>query len=369
MSRNKAPDRIKRSILHREVRQLGFGMIDFRQIIESIRIKNVVRLLNDSLHPLNAIIKSSLNSSIIKISNLKSIRPTIDRAITNIKRIWDNNLISTDSENSTDSLKIVLSEYIGNVIQPKFKNQRMTIRHKHDTLLEIMLYDRYHPILKKLDKSTKQILQHVQTDLTIYANPQKPAYELVPLRGRLIPYNKITTKLIRLAINYTGPVTTKMIKEPNPELITTLGRNITKLTNVRLKTVLLRAIHGDIYSGTRLKKFGMADTDLCQRCSEPETVEHQLFECSYVKELWRITSKITSVPTIDLNTVLGHNELHDKMTITIHAEVIRNLLAIERPTISQIKMIKSIVKRLSIIEKGITKFQINQMINALNFIT
>ena len=57
------------------------------------------------------------------------------------------------------------------------------------------------------------------------------------------------------------------------------------------------------------------------------------------------------------------------MTITLHAEIIRNLLAIERPIINQLKLIKSITKKLSIIEKGITKFQISQMIKTLDSIT
>ena len=370
MSKSKAPDRIKRSILHGEVKLLGFGMIDFRQIVDSIRIKNVLRLLNDSSHPLNTIIKASLNTSIVRISNVKKIRATIDEAVTQIRKIWERSLCNTNPlDNSQDILKIVLAEYVGNVIQPKYKNQRMTILHRHDTLMEIINSNREHPILKKIDKNLRCILHYTQSDLSIYGNLQRPSHDAIPLNNKLISINKITTKMIRVSIKGPCVITTKMITNPNPEIIKALGRNIKNLTNVRLKAVFLRAIHGDVYSGTRLKKFGMSDTDLCQRCSEPETVEHQLLECQYVRELWRITSKITSIPTDNLNTVLGHNDLHDRMTITLHAEIIRNLLAIERPIINQLKLIKSITKKLSIIEKGITKFQISQMIKTLDSIT
>ena len=87
------------------------------------------------------------------------------------------------------------------------------------------------------------------------------------------------------------------------------------------------------------------------------------------KKIWDITSKITSIPITSLNDVLGHNPLHDKTTLTIHAEIIRLLLAIERPTLDQLKMVKSVTKRLGSVEKGITKFQISQSLDILNKLT
>ena len=73
MDGNKAPDRIKRSILHQNIKSLGFGMLDYKEVVTSIRIKNVLRLLNNPEQPLNNIIRSNINSSIIKIKCLKSI--------------------------------------------------------------------------------------------------------------------------------------------------------------------------------------------------------------------------------------------------------------------------------------------------------
>ena len=87
MDGNKAPDRIKRSILNQNIKSLGFGMIDFKEVITSIRVKNVLRLLNNPDQPLNNIISSNINSSIIKIKCLNSIRPTIDSAIMKIREI------------------------------------------------------------------------------------------------------------------------------------------------------------------------------------------------------------------------------------------------------------------------------------------
>ena len=61
--------------------------------------------------------------------------------------------------------------------------------------------------------------------------------------------------------------------------------------------------------------------------------------------------------------------MHDKTTLTIHAEVIRILLAIERPLTDKIILIKSIINRLLILEKGTSKIQIIKMKEVLESLT
>ena len=53
--------------------------------------------------------------------------------------------------------------------------------------------------------------------------------------------------------------------------------------------------------------------------------------------------------------------MHDRTSLTLHSEIICQLMAIDRPTKDPHKLIKTTIERLSIIEKGITKFQINNM--------
>ena len=160
-----------------------------------------------------------------------------------------------------------------------------------------------------------------------------------------------------------------MIESPDPDIINNLGTLISKLTNIRNKTIILRAIHGDIYCGTRLKNFGMTESDLCPRCDNPETISHQLMDCLYVRNIWEILTKITGIKITSLNQVLGHDPTHDKITLTIHAEIIRQLMSIDRPTLEPLKLVKSTIKRLAIVEKGITKYQIENMLNELSKFT
>ena len=43
---------------------------------------------------------------------------------------------------------------------------------------------------------------------------------------------------------------------------------INKLKCVSTKNFALRLIHGDIYTGMRLQRFGLADTDECTKCRQ-----------------------------------------------------------------------------------------------------
>ena len=181
---------------------------------------------------------------------------------------------------------------------------------------------------------------------------------IIPTPGKIVLSDDTTSKLIRSLNNPQTMITPKVLENVNEEGLIKLGLSIRSLTNTRLKTILLRALHGDIYCGTRLKKFGMTESDTCQRCGYPETIKHLLLECNYVKQIREICKSLTSIPINNINAVLGDHDFHDKTTLTIHCEIIRRLLAIERPILSQHKLIKLVIDRLAIVEKGISKHTI-----------
>ena len=110
----------------------------------------------------------------------------------------------------------------------------------------------------------------------------------------------------------------------------------------------------------------MTESNLCSRCGKEETIEHMLLTCNYVKKIWDKISKITGITFDSVGSVVGQNPLHDKTTITITSEIIRQLLAIERPNLDPSELTKNMIKRLSIVEKGITKIQIDRFLIELN---
>ena len=114
-----------------------------------------------------------------------------------------------------------------------------------------------------------------------------------------------------------------------------------------------------------MKKFGMVEEDVCERCGLVETIEHMILTCEYTKKIWKIVSKITNIDHSTIGIIVGIDPTHDKTTMTINGEIVRQLLAIERPKLDPLQFVENTIKRLSIVEKGITKFQVVRLLNIL----
>ena len=236
----------------------------------------------------------------------------------------------------------------------------------HDRLGEVILRNPLHPIINKLDRTYRNLIPKLNISNFNPAVSQLDGRAWFPIDNCLKKEFNLTSKHIRKGISTALKLTPKLIASPDPDMLSHLGNLVKKLTNVKLKSTLLRAMHGDIYCGTRLKKFGMSDSDLCTRCNMQETIQHQIFRCDQVKKLWDLISNITSIKVNTFNDVLGHNLLHDKTTLTLHAEIIRLLLAINRPVIDPITVIKGVINRLMIVERGISKYNITKMKEIIN---
>ena len=365
MSTNKAPDRIKRTILSRKIKELGFGMLDYREVINSIRQKMLHRLRTKSLHPMHDIIANNVSSSIINIRNINSVNTCIDTTIRDLNKKWKMSLKNPPSDQIPLLNDIVRNEYIGNVLIPRYSSNRLGRALRHDKLQEIT--DINHPILSKLDKNVTAFLKanwHVnssQNKINLNA--------LYPTRSKILTGDKVTSKSIRMLEHDLELLSPKSLSNTTEEGLRKLGRLISKLTNSKLQTILLRVLNGDVYAKSRMLKFGMIESDECERCGKRETISHLLLECNYVNSLWSICSKLTSIPTINLNTILGYHDYHDKTTITVHCEIIRRLLAINRPTVNQFSLLKSVMNKLIIVEKGVSKPIIKEMKQTLEIIT
>ena len=230
-------------------------MLDYREIVTSIRIKSLFRLLRESTHPFNEILLSNINSSVINTDCVRSIRPSIDDTILKIRNIWKSAIKSCPSDKINGILKLIQNEYIGYIIQPRYRNKRQALLHRHDRLQDILTNNRQHPILKKLDVNIQNLIMKA----TIIDSDQilHEPHSLFPLNYMLKDTLKLTSKQIRTGLNPPSMAQPKLIESPDNDLITHLGLCLKKMTNSKLKGILLRALHGDIYSGTRLKKFGM----------------------------------------------------------------------------------------------------------------
>ena len=355
MNANKAPDRIKRQILATKTKELGFGMLDYKEVVNSLRVKNTLRLLNLDC-PFSTIIKSNIMKSLFNIQTIRPITYCINEAIKLIKINWKETLKNSTFTSMPELKSLLQNEYVGNLVNPKYKKNKVIRQHRDDTIWEILNDEGARPILKKLDPHVYNYLSTCTTPLTADVKGEIN-YTLFPIKGKLKMWNKITSKALRQAHQTREPLIPKLLLNAKREDLINLGSNISYLTNSRLKCILLRCIHGDIFCKERMFRFGMTEDDKCPRCDKIESINHMLLECDYIKNLWDLISRVTGIKINSLHEILGLDPKHDKVTMTIHAETIRRILSVERPIVNPNMLITSIVKNIHILEKGVTKYQ------------
>ena len=344
-----------------------FGMIDYREVVKGIRIKNLIRLLNSRHGVLSEIIKSSVSHSLLNIKTITPIRESIDDSIELLRKKWLDFSTDTSILTDPDIPALLGNEYVGNVIGQKFKKQKLAKQLRNDRISEVIEINPNHPILKKLLPQFTNLLNDPTFKSRIPINRTQIKYDKFPFKGKIIWWSKLTSKMIRESYktptNITSP---KITPGQNSDNCLRLGKIINSLTNSKLKSILLRCLHGDEYSKERMLRFGMVTDNLCVRCQQIETTHHMLFDCRYTQQLWLEVAKLTGIYPESINEIMGFDPKHDKVTITIHAEIFRRLMAIDRPMHSPSELIRSAVNYLYILEKGVNKYQINKYIEHLN---
>ena len=120
--------------------ELGFGMIDFREVVKSIRIKTVIRLMNQN-NPLSNLLRSNISSSWINIKSLGSTRQCLDQAIKDMGILWKNTFKNCDINVRDDLVKIIGQEYVGNILEKRYLNKRLGLLHRNN----LNITDTSHP--------------------------------------------------------------------------------------------------------------------------------------------------------------------------------------------------------------------------------
>ena len=176
-------------------------------------------------------------------------------------------------------------------------------------------------------------------DACINGPPQDPIPEqYIPIKGKYKMADRVTSKNIRLeskpeptAIEFKLPADLNDLERALPKL--------NKLKCVRTKSFALRLINGDIYTGTKLLRFGLSDNDECTKCREQETIEHLLMNCWYSGLIWTKLKKLYMATDnrrqlydpSNLGFVIGSRLSNPKLKL--HLEIIRRLCARDRPGI------------------------------------
>ena len=190
----------------------------------------------------------------------------------------------------------------------------------------------------------------------------------IPITERYVPIGngykmskKVTSKEIRIEAMEI-PNETRFKLHMTQESMATILPKIKKLQCTRAKNLALRLLHGDIYTGTRLLKFGMTDTDKCIRCRQRENIEHLIKNCWYsaiiwskIRTLYKKTDHRRQIYDQDsLDFVLGTRLSPAK--IKLHLEVLRRLTNKERPAVLPGTLIVQTLDYLRICDKQHYKY-------------
>jgi hypothetical protein len=183
---------------------------------------------------------------------------------------------------------------------------------------------------------------------------------LVPIReGVLRDLKALTSSTIRKA---NSSIAEKLICVYKIGLILEPGevlnwcKKIKKLTSVKHRSILLRVIHGDIYSNSRLHRFGLIQDPKCLNCSAPaETIEHKILHCPKSTRLWNILNvKRASIglDNIDL-TIEGILGINDAclLNLTLNAETLKRIISMGGKPFCPENLAENIIKTIKLNDK------------------
>jgi hypothetical protein len=114
----------------------------------------------------------------------------------------------------------------------------------------------------------------------------------------------------------------------------TFFHRIAKLTSTQHKALLLRIVHGDIYTKEKLLKYGLSESSSCPRCSQTETLQHKFATCDYVKRIWRVAASLMGIDltTHYLENILGATKQCCPNRLPLHIEILKRIYQIKEET-------------------------------------
>ena len=322
----KAPERLRRDIVNKPMKQGGLGMLDISELDASLKLKALGRL-ETSKHPMLSILRTFVRTNFFYPGSGTNLDCILCSGLNLLKAdrlaLWAQNNLRSNRYFIAKLREIKLSQALS-------ENGR-------NSLAYLYLRNQNKVLMRDLTRNDLQSLTHfLNPNLvdavteTLNLNPgQLIDVPMAYYDGvKFSTLSKLTSKQIRTCrsqldpacVLKLGPILTPL------ESINLFG-TLTKLSNTRHKDILLRLIHGELYSKERLHRYGLVAVPFCPRCNQVETLKHKYLECGYVKEIWRRTLNITD----KLKNQVRQEPLENKVInisepkppiLTIHAEII-----------------------------------------------
>ena len=178
-------------------------------------------------------------------------------------------------------------------------------------------------------------LSKVDTAVGLNLGPNDPSFNDSYYTGKLHKsLGSLTSKEIRSCRECDTSITDFKLGINLTEIESrSWSSRLASLTSTRHKNTLLRIVHGDVYTQSKLFRFGMSDTNVCPRCNEIEDLKHKFVECAYVKLIWQ-KAKPFIIKLQDVNhqnddtakTSVAANLGSNTISMTYTAEILQTIL-------------------------------------------
>ena len=329
----KAPERIKREIVNKPIKLGGLGMLDVVSLDEGIKIKALGRLLVTK-HPYMSLIKAGLNLSnffdpvdTLRIDKLA--RKGVELLGSDRNKLWQQESLSTHR----NLLNCIGDLDLRTVVNDRGRNS-------------IPFYLKWRAGARTVKDLTVQGLR----DLNRYIEPSRISKLETAIRTRAGTVDEVFLESYFIS-NIARPlhsVSSKQIRESRSQaqvikefkigmqLTNTEGLSwglkLSKVTSVKLRNIILRVAHGDIYTEEKLHRFGLIDSPICPRCNEIEDLKHKFVDCDYIQRIWKhVLESVKSITTIDpqslpqVKAILGGYLESNPVILTINAEIMQRI--------------------------------------------
>ena len=317
-------------------------MIDHEQVTTAMNVKQV--LVNwKGNHPIKEILRVIMANpdSAFNVSMKESLDGPGDNYAKGIVRINDKLLLREPLQLQQDriAMDMLLNEKLKNIARQDRRNciELTILRNQGKLNVRQLLEDPQmanHFRLRVLHYKYATLMdaclgQPRQDPMTETYLPVEKGYKMAA---------KVTSKEIRAQLQESPTEIEFKLQIPREAVIEILPK-VNKLKCIRAKNLALRLLHGDLYTGTRLLKFGMTDSDKCPRCNNSEDLDHLLKNCWYTKIIWAKISNLYKLTdqrrqTYDRDSmafVIGATL--SKAKLKLHIEIARRLCNKDRPNI------------------------------------
>ena len=365
----RAPERLKRSIMYTPVSLGGFGMVDIRALGNSLDLRSYGRLLVTK-HPFMAQVLNCVKSdNFFALSTEANVDLKLKRSIEllNIERkrvlTWPSECLLRDINFRKMLADHKLSELLTGAGRqsiaylsihrriPRVKLGQLTIG-ELDSVARYLKYRELSGVIRDLIAMRLNIgnIQGSIDKNELFPAKDNRFLRMSSLSSKFLRENQVTREDQMICVYKLGPILTP------GEVLAWTGR-LKKLTSTRHKNILLRVVHGDIFSNGRLAKFGLRQDAGCPNCQEPvETILHKIIGCNKALEAWqeleRIKRKLNMNALTDLSTenLIGAKDNLNKLELALQAELIHRMTS-RNETYCPRELVKTVVKFVSTAER------------------